>query len=486
MSIREVQGRLPVKSRFGGSHTLVVLGILLSVLALSFVDNMEVIPLFAPLLASPLFPFMHETHDLLAIGVVLYTAYKYGYRIGVAAILVYFVAHIPYIIFQFLGNAPEIARIISIGFITILGIRLISSLRNDKRAWQLTFDSITEMVAIIDKGFRLVKVNKAFADAFKMKPEELRGKLCYGVVHESNKPRPDCPVKHTLQTKKSGKSDFFEPRLGMDLEVITSPIFDERGSTTSVVFVSRDVTERKKMQIQLIAQDRLATIGQMVSGVAHEINNPLTSVIGFSDLLLQRDLPSDVKGDLKIVNDEAHRTSKIVKGLLTFARKQPEKKEPVDINAQVKIIIELSKHRHKINNIQVNTDYAEDLPQITANGSQLQQVFLNIVMNAEQAMLEAHGKGNLTISSERVGDIVKTRFTDDGPGISPENLGKLFTPFFTTKEVGKGTGLGLSICHGIITEHGGRIYAESEPGKGATFIIELPVIDTAPGQETAE
>lgn len=128
-----------------------------------------------------------------------------------------------------------------------------------------------------------------------------------------------------------------------------------------------------------------------------------------------------------------------------------------------------------MNNIQVNTGFAADLPQVMGNGAQLQQVFINIIVNAEQAMVEAHGRGVLRVTTEQMGNVVRASFSDDGPGINPEDMKQLFTPFFTTKEVGKGTGLGLSICHGIITEHGGRIYAESELGKGATFIVELPI-----------
>ncbi len=268
---------------------------------------------------------------------------------------------------------------------------------------------------------------------------------------------------------------MFEPHIGLWIQISTSPIFGENGEVTGVVHSIRDVSNEKKLQEQLMVQDRLASIGQLVSGVAHEINNPLTGVIGFSDLLLQRDLPDDVKADLKIVNDEAKRTARIVKNLLTFARKQPEGKAAVDLNGDIQRVLTLRRHEQTVNNIQVNDHLAPDLPQIMGNASQLQQVFFNIIVNAEQAMLEAHSRGTLTINTERAGDIVKARFADDGPGISPENMRRLFTPFFTTKEVGKGTGLGLSICHGIVTEHGGRIYAESEPGKGATFIVELPI-----------
>ena len=229
----------------------------------------------------------------------------------------------------------------------------------------------------------------------------------------------------------------------------------------------------------MMAQDRLASIGQLVAGVAHEINNPLTGVIGFSELLLQRNLPGDIKDDLKIINDEAKRTALIVKNLLTFSRKQPEGKTQVSINEQIRRVLDLRQHEQSVNNIQVAVHFASDLPPIMGNGSQLQQVFFNIVTNAEQAMLGARNRGKLTITTERVGDVVRVSLADDGPGISPENMRRLFTPFFTTKEVGKGTGLGLSICHGIITEHNGKIHAESEQGRGATFTIYLPIEERA-------
>ena len=237
----------------------------------------------------------------------------------------------------------------------------------------------------------------------------------------------------------------------------------------------RDITQVKRLQQQLIMQDRLASIGQLVSGVAHELNNPLTSVIGFSELLLQRELPDDIKADLKIVNDEAKRTSLIVKNLLTFARQQPQDKRAVDINEPIKTVLQLRDHEQSINNIVVSTHFAPDLPQIVGNSSQLQQVFFNIVTNAEQAMLETHNKGTLTVTTKQIGNLVRASFADDGPGISRENMTRLFSPFFTTKEPGKGTGLGLSICQGIVNEHNGKIWAESEQGKGATFIVELPI-----------
>ncbi len=342
--------------------------------------------------------------------------------------------------------------------------------------WRTTFDSITDLVFICDKDFRLIRVNKAFADVFKKKPADLIGKPCYEIVHGINEPVHNCPHKKTTETKKPAAAEFFEPHLGMHLEMSTSPIFNEKGEVIASVHITRDITQRMKMEEQLIVTDRLASIGELSSGIAHELNNPLTSVIGFSDLLLgKKNLPDDVKEDLKVINREAKRTAGIVKNLLTFARKHPQEKQSVDVNKVIQGVLELRAYEQRLNKIEVNAHFAPDLPEITANGFELQQVFINIIINAEHFMIEKNGRGTLTITTERAGDIIRASFADDGPGIAKENLGHLFDPFFTIKEVGKGTGLGLSISYGIITEHGGRIYAESELGKGATFIVELPI-----------
>ncbi|MFO7712279.1 MAG: PAS domain S-box protein, partial [Dehalococcoidia bacterium] len=258
-------------------------------------------------------------------------------------------------------------------------------------------------------------------------------------------------------------------------ETSVSPLRDDNGDIIGFRGVGRDVTEHRRMQEQLMLTDRLASIGQLTSGIAHELNNPLTGVIGFSDLLLRRDLPADVKEDLETVNREAKRTSTVVKGLLAFARQQEIEKTPLDINCTIEEVLRLRAYEQRVNNIEVDTRFAPDLPQISGNGAQLQQVFMNIIINAEHAMLGAHARGRLSIVTEWVGETVRASITDDGPGITASDMKRLFNPFFTTKEVGKGTGLGLSISHGIVTDHGGIIYAESAQGKGARFVVELPV-----------
>jgi PAS domain S-box-containing protein len=239
--------------------------------------------------------------------------------------------------------------------------------------------------------------------------------------------------------------------------------------------VIKDITERKKIEEQLVVTDRLVSIGELASGIAHELNNPLTGVIGFSELLLNRDVPDDIKEDLELINREARRTAGVVRNLLTFARGHSQEKKSVDVNEVIESVLQLRAYEHRANNIHIDTRLASALPGVMADDFQLRQVFLNIVINAEHFMIEAHGRGNLTITTEQADGLVRASFADDGPGIARKNLRHLFDPFFTTKEIGKGTGLGLSICHGIVTEHGGNIYAESGLGKGATFIVELPV-----------
>ena len=247
-----------------------------------------------------------------------------------------------------------------------------------------------------------------------------------------------------------------------------------------VVELEKLEPERKRqVEEQLLVSDRLASIGELASGIAHELNNPLTSVIGFSQLLLGRELPDDIREDIKVIYSEARRAAEVMKNLLIFARKHTSVKQLVNINSVIEKVLTVRAYEQRVENIQVITRLAPDLPVTMADYFQLQQVFLNIVINAEHFMLEAHQRGTLTITTQRVGNTIKASFADNGPGIGKEDLGHLFDPFFTTKEVGKGTGLGLSICHGIITEHSGRIYAESESGKGATFVVELPIpVDT--------
>jgi CheY-like chemotaxis protein len=194
-------------------------------------------------------------------------------------------------------------------------------------------------------------------------------------------------------------------------------------------------------------------------------------------MLMAKDMPEDTKEYLQIIDQSAQRVAKIVKNLLIFARQRKPGRERVDLNSLISRVIELRIYNMKNHNIEVTTEFASDLPLTMADGGQLQQVFLNIILNAEQAMVTAHNKGNLLVKTEGRGGNIRISLKDDGPGIDSENLDKIFNPFFTTKSVGEGTGLGLSISYGIIKEHGGKLYAESTLGQGATFVVELPIVN---------
>jgi two-component system NtrC family sensor kinase len=236
-----------------------------------------------------------------------------------------------------------------------------------------------------------------------------------------------------------------------------------------------DITEQKRQNDRLAMADRLASIGELAAGTAHELNNPLASIIGLSELLMEKNTPDYIRKDLAMIRDQARRAANTTSNLLTFARKHTPVKQLTQINAIIEDVLELRAYAHKSNCIEVERHLASNLPEVQVDRFQMQQVFLNIVMNAEYFMIQAHNKGRLTIATKRQNGRLEASFADDGQGIAREDLGRIFDPFFTTKEAGKGTGLGLSICHGIVAAHGGQIYARSQPGKGATISIELPI-----------
>ena len=230
----------------------------------------------------------------------------------------------------------------------------------------------------------------------------------------------------------------------------------------------------RNTQGQLVQSEKLSAVGEFVAGVAHELNNPLTAVMGFSEMLRDADVDAKYRRQLDLIFKSAQRCSKIVQSLLSFARRHEPERRPVSVNELVEAVLEIVAYPLRTSNIEVSLHLEPKLPVVQADGHQIQQVFLNIVNNARQAM-EAHQReGRIKITTEVSGPNVRITFQDNGPGIPEENLRRIFDPFFTTKEVGKGTGLGLSLCYGIIKEHGGSITPASRPGEGATFIIELP------------
>ncbi|MGE5243914.1 MAG: ATP-binding protein [Betaproteobacteria bacterium] len=247
----------------------------------------------------------------------------------------------------------------------------------------------------------------------------------------------------------------------------------------------RDVSERKKLDDetrdiyhQLLQAEKMAALGQTISGVAHELNNPLATILSWAERLSQRTaLDEASRRGLETILGESERAARIVRNLLTFARKRQTTRAMVDVNQVVRETLALRAYDQRLSNIAVIDALAAGLPQVFADGHQLQQVLLNLVINAEQAMLSANGRGILVVRTwhDAQQESVVLEINDDGPGIPEDVQPKIFDPFFTTKDVGQGTGLGLTVAYAIVQEHGGRIRLESKPSSGASFYVELPV-----------
>ena len=264
-----------------------------------------------------------------------------------------------------------------------------------------------------------------------------------------------------------------EGRVG-HFSVNLSPMRDDQGKVTSMVVVMSDITDAATLQAKLVHAEKMAAVGQLVSGVAHEVNNPLTAILGFADLLMGNpEIPESARKDLRVILQEAQRTKQIVQNLLSFARQMPPQRKPVQLNTILRRTVQLRAYDFHSRGVEVLEHFDPQLHPAIGDSHQLQQVFLNILNNAYDAVRDTGRPARIEIRTANLANLVEVTFRDNGQGIShPE---RIFDPFFTTKEIGKGTGLGLSICYGIVREHGGEILCHNNPdGPGATFVVRLP------------
>lgn len=372
------------------------------------------------------------------------------------------------------------------------------ALRESEELYRAMVENLAEGVAI-NRDAKRAYVNKAFLDIHGLQddsqvigepmdkfviPEDRGGMVARSLARQRGEPLPISNERRIL-------------RLDGELRIVRTLAVPIRyKGQPATLAVLRDVTEERQIekeriqhakeleealrtlqetQQQLVQSEKLAAIGQLVAGVAHELNNPLTGVWGTAELVMRRDLDETMREDMEVIHSEAARAVKIVQNLLSFARSHRPEKSYRSMNDALEGVLELRAYEMRVSGIELERELQADLPESWFDFHQMQQVFLNIAVNAEQAMTEAHGGGKLTVRTRKVDGSIQISFTDDGPGIPKENLGRIFDPFFTTKEVGKGTGLGLSICYGIVQEHGGRLLVESEVGKGATFTVEIPM-----------
>jgi PAS domain S-box-containing protein len=254
-----------------------------------------------------------------------------------------------------------------------------------------------------------------------------------------------------------------------------SPMRDEQSAVNSVVVVMTDITDAVLLQAKLAHSEKMATIGRLVSGVAHEVNNPLAAILGFTDLLLENpEVPQSAQEDLKIILQETQRTKDIVQDLLSFARQRPVQRELVQVHTVLRQTIKLRSYDFASHGVEVTEELEEALPPTLGDVQQLQQVFLNILNNAYDAVQETGRRGQIKIHTRRQGEMIEVAVSDNGTGITDTQ--RIFDPFYTTKQAGKGTGLGLSICYGIVRAHGGEIQCwNNEDGAGSTFLVRIPV-----------
>ena len=343
-------------------------------------------------------------------------------------------------------------------------------IKKQKALTDRILESTPNAVAVVGQDQRIIMVNKAFYHTFDLAKGKAEGKEIGEIIQV---PFFLDTISQVLTSSKSRFQIEFKLKKNTLERILIADVISMQKN--EVLAILNDITEEREMQEKLAQTDRLASLGEMAAGIAHELNNPLTGVVAMSELLLESETLGDIKKDLESISSEGQRAANVVKNLLSFARSHTLSAQPVKINDVVNQVLDLRAYEHRVNNIAVVTHLDPDIPEIIADRFQLQQVFVNIVLNAEQAMIESHERGNLTVTSEVIKGMIRTSFSDDGPGIPQDIINRIFDPFFTTKDAGKGTGLGLSISYGIVSKLGGRIYAESKPGKGASFVVELPL-----------
>ena len=401
--------------------------------------------------------------------------------------------------------APDIAVIIAVG-IVIIGARMLYSLGADRRyaelleeevanqtrslmsslsatasaerSLRLVMESVPDAITVLDRDGRVLDANAA-GRALVIVPGDVDG----GTELRSAFAWLEGPAariaRENLAAAFEGELRRFEVPYhradGTDgtSHVLYAPV-RESGRIPKVLALVRDVTEQRRTQTQLQQAEKLAAMGQLVSGVAHEINNPAAIISGFAQTLLLEPLTGDQRETIQMMYDEATRIGRITSNLLAFARAGSKERTLIDLNEIVKRTFALRSYHLTTLNITVSLELDPDNPRAWANGSEMQQMLLNLLINAEQALTAATGRRAITIRTSTTEERVHLQVIDSGPGIPKDIQERIFDPFFTTKPEGTGTGLGLSICYGIVHDHGGRITLDSTPGEGATFTVELP------------
>jgi two-component system NtrC family sensor kinase len=377
------------------------------------------------------------------------------------------------------GAAPLIGGNGLIG--TVLTLRDVTDMRRahqelakSESRYRHLFEDASDAIMTFDSLGRFTSVNDAGEQISGYSREELIGRFFGPLLPLTELPRAVMEFRKALSGQPGQFESVVVRKDGERRHITITYSCPQR--SREVLCLIRDATEEKTLQQQLVQSEKMGAIGQLVSGVAHELNNPLASITAFAQLMISDgNLTADDQHATEVIASESRRAARIVHNLLTFARQHKAEKTYADVNQVIENTLELRGYDLSGRGIQIERSYADPPPSTMVDAYQLQQVILNLVTNAEQAMAgvdRAHHR--LTVRTRREKEAVRIEIEDTGPGIPPDGLERIFNPFYTTKAVGHGTGLGLSISLGIISEHGGRIWAENVPGAGAKFCIDLP------------
>ncbi len=388
------------------------------------------------------------------------------------------------------GFVMEDARLLSTvaahAAVALANARLFDLVRRGKEQWEATFDAISEGMALVDDGAVIRRANTAFA-ALVGRPVTgvVGGHLCHLLFGEhltlAELMRATAGGAHLAPLVRRSES------LGRVLRIVAASVSPTVDGPSAVVVVE-DISEQQMLEAQLIQSEKMAAVGTLVSGVAHELNNPLTSIAGLSEFLLEQPPGADPeRRHLRVISEEAARAGRIVRDLLTFSRKGPAERAPVDLGDVVQRTVQLMAYELKQRAVTVVTSVAPGLPAVLGDRYQLQQVVLNLLSNAAHALgslpPERPRRVELAVAAE--GGRVALKVIDNGPGIPPDVKAQMFSPFFTTKAPGEGTGLGLFVSYGIAEAHGGTLTADSRLGEGATLILTLPAAEPAAGPRSS-
>jgi PAS domain S-box-containing protein len=354
------------------------------------------------------------------------------------------------------------------------------ALRRQEEFQRYLLESFPDLILVIDLNQRYSFVSSRIRDLLGAKPEDFLGKK----VEELPDHSPEfVSVYRDVSSgrKKFGTCEYStRHRDGSwrTMRAAASPLFDAEDRVSGVIVSVRDITVEKKLEQQIIQSERLAAMGQMIGGFAHELNNPLTGILGVAELLQDEEAAAPFRKQLGMLQQQARRAADIVQNLMYFSRPPAAGRSQINVNELMQRTLALHSYSLRKNNITVDFLPEAALPQVSGDPHQLMQVFLNLMLNAEQAMREVRDRGTLRVRLGTDGHSVVSTFQDDGPGIAPEILPNIFDPFYTTRRPGRGTGLGLSVCRAILREHGGNIEAASAPGGGAVFTVMLPIAST--------